>query len=242
MKRKNNFYLSILPKVLLVICVLFSSAVNTYASNFEESQAIITPDVVCDENGCIISDTYTTKTISSYLFKQANYSNLMTGGCNLTIAQAGCAVTAFAMIVASYKNNTSYTPSVVNTKIGITDGKTTCSYERTEFATSYSTTLQATTYYNTLNLTDHDTVYNYIKPLINSGYLVIISGVQTSTGNTHYAMAYGFSERNITYDTGQVFRTEETIYIRDPGITRLYLSEFMSTYNKIMQIHAFKKL
>jgi hypothetical protein len=259
MKEKMMTHSSIVARIFLIICIMFTSSINSLALQESGSGNTITPNIVCDEIGCILSDVFVSVRPATQLYLQKDYSGVLSGGCMCddvpkdplfpdlqhpcTIPDAGCAVTAFAMIVATY-GGTINTPTTVNTKISSTfiNGVkgTTCDYSPTEFTAAYPTLVVSVSSQNGQSIKTNDSAFDKIRPLIDSGYLVIFSGI-SNTGLTHYALAYGYTVNKRTYDNGTVVYYNKEIYINDPGASRFTIAVFLGKFQTIKQIHAFKK-
>lgn len=226
--------------ILSLLIILSSTVVSTNA---------ITPNIVCDEIGCILSSTRVAKTLSTpYKYYQTDYTDTMYG-CSATIAQGGCALTSFSMVLANLMNNsTSYTPPLVNTGLynnGIDPINNSCSYSPYNWGQksvykniiSYVSTGYQGSYYTA------ESMYNLVKTHIDNNQYIIFNGgpkVSSGTGN-HYSLIIGYEKIDIVYVTGYEIH-ETNIYIVDTASRlRTEIMDYINVYTKVYQFFAYKK-
>lgn len=268
MKIDRNVISKKIGLILICISVIMT---NHTISVFALDNPSISPYIMCvpDLGKCILSDVSQTKTIATVLYKQANSSwandvtyspendNKVCGDPNnphyCTIGEVGCVITSFAMITQTWRDTTTieYTPKLINTTVK-NGGTSTWEFAPGDFDNYFSSILQydETLFADTTGRNGLKTVEQVlaeIKGPIDSNKLVILGGhyfTKNADGtykeHPHFVVVYGYRIRTISYDDG----TQEVIiyiYINDPGATRFYLSDFLTTYNQIHRIWSFRR-
>jgi hypothetical protein len=224
-----------------VFLAVFIISTRVFETKALESGSISNSTVVtCDPySGCFVESGTDTGEFEIVQFFQRNYTGMLKGSCNKTVAEAGCAITSAAMIATEFleSQTSQITPTDVNNKM-----TGTCVFSPEQFASKYSLILSydvliskdtATTKYTNLSI-----LSNYIAPFINENSLAIIGGYGPS--GTHFVVVNGYFYYYELYENDSYINYLD-LEIVDPSIVnRDKLSNFMVTYPTIHKIWFFK--
>lgn len=209
-KMKNTYFKKL--ALLLILVMGFSTVVDIKA---EESEFVIINDVDEDTTNYdeineyliahgeeVLSNTNGRSSVKLSNIKRlvqtdSRWSSEVMQSQGLTIGKAGCCLTSFTM-VRNFISNVSETPATVNKALGNNACSFNWSYAENLYGYTALTKLR-----NDSGISQKTAVLNVVGAIDEYSRPAII-GLKTSSGNTHFVVAYGYT-------------SDEEIIICDPA-------------------------